>query len=73
MPSSDVTAQKLGSDFDWLIVQTFAYLGLIMKNFSGLRAWHACVELENVDNLYRKQQNCPCLRKSLWRVGRFSI
>ena len=25
-------------------------------------AWHACVELKNFDNLYRKQQNCPCIR-----------
>ena len=24
MPSSDVTTQKTGSDFDWLIVQAFA-------------------------------------------------
>ena len=23
---------------------------------------HACVELKHFDNLYRKQQNCPCLR-----------
>ena len=33
--------------------------------FSGLYAWHACVELKVFDNLYRKQQNkyyCPCLQ-----------
>ena len=31
MPSRDVTTRKPGSDFDWLIVRTFALLCLIMN------------------------------------------
>jgi len=34
MPSSDVITRKPGSDFYWLIVQTFAKLCIIMRNFS---------------------------------------
>ena len=36
-----------------------------MRNFNeiaGSHAWHVCVEFKRFDNLYRKQQNCPCLR-----------
>ena len=42
-----------------------------MRNFSGVVAWYladripcllACMEFKHFDNLYRKQQNCPCLR-----------
>ena len=33
-----------------------------MRNFSeiaGSHAWHACVELKKIEDLYRKQQNWP--------------
>ena len=29
--------------------------------FSGSHRWHTCVEYKHFDNLYRKQQSCPCL------------
>ena len=33
--SSDATTRKLGSDFGWLIVQSFALLCIFMSNFSA--------------------------------------
>ena len=57
MPSSDVTTRKPGSDFDWLIVEILAGLSFDMQRIAYLGG-----ELKNFDNLYREQQNCPCLR-----------
>ena len=40
--------------FDWLIlVQTFAELCIVMRNFSGIAgsdAWHICVELKKFES-----------------------
>ena len=41
MPCSDVTTQKPGRDFDWLIVETFAWLCIIMRNFIGIVVWYS--------------------------------
>ena len=36
---------------------------------SGLHWWHPCMELKHFDNLYRKQQNCPCLRNRIAKLN----
>ena len=63
--SSDATTRKLGSDFGWLIVQSFALLCIFMSNFSATVDFPRIERLLGVKkkngNLYRKQQNCPCL------------
>ena len=38
-PSSDVTTRKLGSDFGWLIVQSFALLCIFISNCSATVVW----------------------------------
>ena len=64
IPSGEVTTRKPSSDFDWLIVQTFALLWIVKRNFSKTVVWYlrfARARLFNF-NAYWGQLSRDCLQ-----------
>ena len=69
MPSSDIVVILIGRLCTHLHNEC-----ILMRNFSGIVVWYSVKGMLAFYNLYRKQQNCPCLQNWIvklnyeWRI-----